>query len=672
MRIEDELKKLNTLEIKPQNENFKLNLRKRLINEYVVDEVANTKAKFFRIKFDSTLLQKLFRANSTLNYAILLMASFVVLGVGATYVAVPQDIKDNIYYSLKNEKPVKINSNVSGADVYVNGEYKGTTPIKLGLSVGSYVIRIQKDGYGVYSKNIVINDESIEVKAQLDKLENEIYAGWLTYNNEDLNFMFNYPADWQINEYFQGDDYSNNYVVALSNEDNEILFTFNPDSPFSLVRDNVSESYKREIEINGTPDNRYLQFNQDGALVNAGMNISFNDTNIAKIEYKISGSSADILTSQALNVMDKISSSIIFDGNSSIVAFGGGNTENNGESNIKIELEPEDEVQEDEIIAQVNNQPKEPGILNVEKVGEKEYTSYVNNVYGYQITYAGSEWNKSTSRAYYPLKSRGYTIALSDGTEDTISLFKLRSDRYGTINIFTGINKNQVYESDWDLCKSGKSVSAGNYTLNYVTENSSFDFQVCQNGNGQLSYNSMKSGQVVYAIFISDVATKPLDTESLSAISEVINSFKISDDLMQFDFNTTQLSYNIPELGKTFDYPFNYAISADSVVCMQAESEAECKNVTVRNDVNDRVMNFVINGKYVFDTKDYAVESNIISFDGANFEYNEYYEQSCEDEDNCIKKDFVLGVVNYNSTSIIYYAPIQANNNIKEILISLR
>ncbi len=52
--------------------------------------------------------------------------------------------------------PVTINSNPSGAIVYVNGEQKGTTPLTLSLLPGTYSIKLIKNGYQEYTTQITI------------------------------------------------------------------------------------------------------------------------------------------------------------------------------------------------------------------------------------------------------------------------------------------------------------------------------------------------------------------------------------------------------------------------------------------------------------------------------------------------------------------------------------
>ena len=49
-----------------------------------------------------------------------------------------------------------VTSMPSGAQVYVNGIYKGTTPVEVHLSGGEYLIKVYKEGYGGMNKKITI------------------------------------------------------------------------------------------------------------------------------------------------------------------------------------------------------------------------------------------------------------------------------------------------------------------------------------------------------------------------------------------------------------------------------------------------------------------------------------------------------------------------------------
>jgi hypothetical protein len=51
-----------------------------------------------------------------------------------------------------------VNSNPTGAKVYVDNSYKGITPIKLNLEVGTYTVKITKTGYLDYTETVKITE----------------------------------------------------------------------------------------------------------------------------------------------------------------------------------------------------------------------------------------------------------------------------------------------------------------------------------------------------------------------------------------------------------------------------------------------------------------------------------------------------------------------------------
>jgi len=66
---------------------------------------------------------------------------------------------------------ISVSSTPSGANIYLDGSYKGTTPKTIsGVSVGSHTIKITKSGYEDYTKQVtVIAGETTPVNAYLDE-----------------------------------------------------------------------------------------------------------------------------------------------------------------------------------------------------------------------------------------------------------------------------------------------------------------------------------------------------------------------------------------------------------------------------------------------------------------------------------------------------------------------
>ncbi len=73
---------------------------------------------------------------------------------------------------------ISVSSYPSGANVYLDGTYKGTTPLTIpDLSIGSYVIKITKSGYNdIFKKATVSSGETATISASLNTLTGSIYA----------------------------------------------------------------------------------------------------------------------------------------------------------------------------------------------------------------------------------------------------------------------------------------------------------------------------------------------------------------------------------------------------------------------------------------------------------------------------------------------------------------
>lgn len=66
---------------------------------------------------------------------------------------------------------LSVSSNPTGAKVYVDGKYKGTTPLSVSLKVGNHVVKITKANYKDYNKTIAIKqNERTSILATLSVL----------------------------------------------------------------------------------------------------------------------------------------------------------------------------------------------------------------------------------------------------------------------------------------------------------------------------------------------------------------------------------------------------------------------------------------------------------------------------------------------------------------------
>ena len=160
-------------------------------------------------------------------------------------------VKDTVDKIIGVEESGKlvVNSDPSEADVYINGEFFGKTPLEEELPVGNYTIRLQKENYIEYFESVNIEDKKekkLDVELESILPEDE-YEGWFTYNNQKKGFGFRYPGDWKITE--------DNAIVKLVSDLDQIDLTIQ-DSDVSLSADYL------QFPINDNPGYVRLKDNQ--------------------------------------------------------------------------------------------------------------------------------------------------------------------------------------------------------------------------------------------------------------------------------------------------------------------------------------------------------------------------------------------------------------------------
>ena len=64
---------------------------------------------------------------------------------------------------------VTITSTPIGAKVFINGAYKGETPVSVPLAFGEYDLKLSKDGYKDKVTKLVVKGDVTEVHIVLDK-----------------------------------------------------------------------------------------------------------------------------------------------------------------------------------------------------------------------------------------------------------------------------------------------------------------------------------------------------------------------------------------------------------------------------------------------------------------------------------------------------------------------
>jgi hypothetical protein len=83
-----------------------------------------------------------------------------------TSITIKADNTETINAELKEiikTGTLTIDSEPSGVNIYIDGEYKGVTPLTTTLEVGSHIINISKEGYENYTQTITITDGATKV-----------------------------------------------------------------------------------------------------------------------------------------------------------------------------------------------------------------------------------------------------------------------------------------------------------------------------------------------------------------------------------------------------------------------------------------------------------------------------------------------------------------------------
>ncbi len=109
---------------------------------------------------------------------------------------------NNISIALKSETGVlRVKSIPPGANVYINGNYSGRTPLDLILPVGNYTITISKSNYMAYTSSISIKGNNTTL------IEAQLKPGWGTLKiNSTVNGLkvfidSKYIGDTPVNDY---------------------------------------------------------------------------------------------------------------------------------------------------------------------------------------------------------------------------------------------------------------------------------------------------------------------------------------------------------------------------------------------------------------------------------------------------------------------------------------
>ena len=95
-----------------------------------------------------------------------LSAKVGISGTNARIMNISAEVETLWTYTPKGT--LEVSSEPSGAEVYINGNYTGETPITVELEAGNYTVEISKEGYEEYTTNVEVNaGDTTKITAQL-------------------------------------------------------------------------------------------------------------------------------------------------------------------------------------------------------------------------------------------------------------------------------------------------------------------------------------------------------------------------------------------------------------------------------------------------------------------------------------------------------------------------
>jgi hypothetical protein len=126
---------------------------------------------------------------------------------------------------------ISIQSNVKGADVFVDDVLKGQTPLDISLDYGTYKIRVSFEGFGDYTDTINVNKKDIAIVANLSRQKQNLSMVQVTSNARNAKVYFNdeYKGDtplslkvgygtYRVRVEARGhDDFEESYTINTSN-----------------------------------------------------------------------------------------------------------------------------------------------------------------------------------------------------------------------------------------------------------------------------------------------------------------------------------------------------------------------------------------------------------------------------------------------------------------------
>ncbi len=137
-----------------------------------------------------------------------------------------------------------IDSEPSGVNIYVDGEYKGVTPLTTTLKVGSHIINISKEGYENYTQTITITNRATKVITP--KLKKIITNGTLYITSNPSNAKIIIITKDEALNYEEGDKL---HPINKIGDTTPISISLKPGEYYILVSKEGYKSFGKYVTV---------------------------------------------------------------------------------------------------------------------------------------------------------------------------------------------------------------------------------------------------------------------------------------------------------------------------------------------------------------------------------------------------------------------------------------
>lgn len=271
-QIEAQLKQMGNQ--KPQNSEFKANLKKRLDNLYLLNS-ENMKEKHAMDSAPGVKTKNRLPLIGRFGLTGIIFSLLLVLTAGTTFAYfVFPTVKETVNNLLGIEQEqfgyITVETMPAGAEIFINGESFGEAPQEIKLPIGNYSLKVSEEGYSDYYESFSIEkDEKKTVSVELEVLDP--YLGWFIYSNEEYGFGFRYMRDWEIAENIGDDEFP---IISL---ESDFAITAIKYQQVNGVYTEASEGYETVELANG--QELYLEIVDENKVNGARMTLSTVDEN---------------------------------------------------------------------------------------------------------------------------------------------------------------------------------------------------------------------------------------------------------------------------------------------------------------------------------------------------------------------------------------------------------